>query len=572
MRVAVVQFEVSDDVDANLQTCLRMIDKAQAECDPDLMVLPEYCNHPPLWRDAAHCYAVAQEPDGSFLAAIAAKAKELACMIQVNVTVRHGANAVRNSNAMFGPDGTMIGGSSKSFLISGENFFLEKPDAPSDVMETPFGKIGMYSCMDGVSMEVTRSLSLRGAQLLSNSLCSFAPDEDWLHLPVRAAENKVFVAAANKVGRLVLEGLVSVLAGNRDPNDARQMMGGGASQIVAPDGTVLVRAPVDIEAVVWADIDLGDASIKARPDGSDIFADRRPELYGPIVAKPNPHDAVPSVERLLAAVAPGADQDAPAAAASVVRDALAREVDFLVLPELTFLPGGTVADIRDAVAAGGQGIAQVRKMLATSKHACLVATSVVHADGDKVSHRGVLIGGSGVVLYQDTLHSCGRHPWVTTYADEVATVDLPAGRFGLVVGGDAAIPETFRLLALKDAYVVGVPTRILERWEVATGLLERAAENRLSLVVATQPSQVANGLIITLDKDFTQGTVRADGQRRARTLSWPIAFHADRDSPLMTAPIYPNASANRLCFVATDLVDGRPWHLAGAIAQRDEAT
>jgi len=117
----------------------------------------------------------------------------------------------------------------------------------------------------------------------------------------------VFVAAANKVGCLVPEGLVPVLAGNRDPNDARQMMGGGASQIVAPDGTVLARAPVDTEAVVWADIDLGDASIKARPDGSDIFADRRPELYGPIVAEPGPHESVPSVERLLAAVASGVD-------------------------------------------------------------------------------------------------------------------------------------------------------------------------------------------------------------------------------------------------------------------------
>ena len=40
MRVAVAQFEVTDDVEANLQTCLRMIDKAQADCDPDLIVLP----------------------------------------------------------------------------------------------------------------------------------------------------------------------------------------------------------------------------------------------------------------------------------------------------------------------------------------------------------------------------------------------------------------------------------------------------------------------------------------------------------------------------------------------------
>jgi len=573
MRVAVVQFEVSDDVEANLQTCLRMIDKAQAECDPDLIVLPEYCNHPPLYRDPEHCYSIAEAADGPFLKAIAAKAKELACMIQVNVTTRHRNNAVRNTNTMFGPDGSKLGESSKQFLISGENFFLEKPDAPSDVMTTPFGNIGMYSCMDGVSMEVTRSLSLRGAQLLSNSLCSFAPDEDELHLPVRAAENKVFVAAANKVGRLVPEGLVKTLAGEHDARDARSMMGGGASQIVAPDGTVLARAPVEDEAVIWADIDLGESLNKARPDGSDMFADRRPELYGPIVEEPKPHNLAPAAEQIGAAVSSGfVGGDSIAQAVAAVADARGRGVDFLVLPELAFLGDEKVADVAAAAALCEVGIAELTKAVAELDQEICVATSVVHAAGEKVAHRGVLITKDGVVLHQDTLHRCGRHPWVTDYADDLSTLDLPMGRFGLVVGGDAAIPETFRLLALKDAAVVGVPTRILEEWEVRTGLLERSAENRLNLVVATRPSPAGTGLIVTLEKDFTQGTPRADGKRRGRTLSWPIAVHADHQASLMTAPIYPAASSNRLCFIATDLVDGRPWHLSGAIAEQRPAS
>jgi len=562
MRVAVVQFEVSDDVEANLKTCLRMIDQAQADCDPDLIVLPEYCNHPPLYRNEEHCYEVAQKTDGDFLKAVANKAKELECLIQVNVTVRHRNNAVRNTNHMFGPEGAKLGESSKSFLIAGENYFFEKPDEPADIMETPFGKIGMYSCMDGVSMEVARGLSLRGAQLLSNSLCSFAPDEDWLHLPVRAAENKVFVAAANKVGRLVPEALVPALGGDRDPQDAREMMGGGASQIVAPDGTVLARAPVETEAVVWADIDLGEAENKGRPDGSDLFADRRPELYQPIVSEPQPHRDMPGVEKLLAGVVNGARDDILAG----VRDAVARGVEVLALPELVFLPDGKVGDVGAAAEVCRKGIEDIGEILSGAAHDCLVAASVVHVEDGKAAHRGVLIGRDGVVFHQDTVHRCGRHPWVTRYADDFETIDLPQGRFAMVVGGDAAIVESFRLLALKDAAVVCVPTRVLERWEITTGLLERAAENRLSLVVATEPGSEATSLIVTLDRDFTQGTERADGQRRARTLSWPIAAHADRDAAVMTAPIYPTASANRFCFFATDLVDGRPWNLSGAIA------
>lgn len=567
MRIAAVQFEVTDDVDENLRACLRMIERAHEECDPDLIVLPEYCNHPPAYRSPEHCFEVAEPLDGDFLGAIAEKARDLGCMIQVNVTTRHRNNAVRNTNTMFGPDGGKMGESNKQFLIAGENFFMEKPDQPSEVMETPFGNVGMYSCMDGVSLEVTRSLALRGAQLLSNSLCSFAPDEDWLHLPVRAAENKVFVIAANKVGRLVPEGLLDAIAGDGDLQDVREMMGGGASQIVAPDGTVLAHAPVDGEAVVWADIDLNDAKTKRRPDGSDIFADRRPELYEPIVSQPQERKVIAGADRLDAAVWKGSDAENPLdEAVEAVRSAIDTGVQILVLPELAFLPDGEVTEVSEDYERCAQGVDRVARLLAEERSGSLVATSVIAVEGDDIFHQGVVIGKDGVVLRQSTLHRCGRHPWVTAYGDELATLDTKMARIALVAGGDAAIPETFRLLALLDVEVVAVPTRILEPWESKTGFLERAAENRQSVVVATRPTEAGTGMIVTLEKDFTQGTTRADGQRRARTLSWPIAVHADRDAALMRATIYPSASANRLCFVATDLVAGRPWHLAGAIA------
>ena len=568
MRVAAVQFEVTDDVDANLSTCLRMIERAQEECDPDLIVLPEYCNHPPAYRSPEHCFEVAQPLKGNFLGAIAEKAKELGCIIQVNATTRHRNNAVRNTNTMFGPDGEKMGESNKQFLIAGENFFMEKPDEPSRVMETPFGKVGMYSCMDGVSMEVTRGLALRGAQLLSNSLCSFAPDEDWLHLPVRAAENKVFVIAANKVGRLVPEGLLDAIAGTRDPQDVREMMGGGASQIIAPDGTVLAHAPVDREAVVWADIDLKDATKKGRPDGSDIFTDRRPELYKPIVSRPQERKYIKGAERLNAAVWDGSGaENAVDEAVEAVRSALDNGVQILVLPELAFLPDGEAAEVGKDCESCARGVDRVASFLAERESDSLVVTSVVWIEEDRTFHQGVVIGRDGVVLRQNTLHRCGRHRWVTAFGDDLVVLDTKMARFALAAGADASVPETFRLLALKDVEVVAVPTRILEPWEAKTGFLERAAENRLSLVVATRPTDAGTGMIVALDKDFTQGTVRADGQRRARTLSWPIAVHADRDARLMRSTIYPSASANRLCFVDTDLVAGRPWHLAAAIAE-----
>src|SRR6185436_5759996 len=109
--------------------------------------------------------------------------------------------------------------------------------------------------------EVARGLALRGAQVLLNSLNSFALDEADLHIPVRAAENKVWVVAANKVGPLLpVHQLPAIAARLGVPPE--WLHGAGESQIVAPDGTVVAKAPRTGEAVVVADIDVSLADDK----------------------------------------------------------------------------------------------------------------------------------------------------------------------------------------------------------------------------------------------------------------------------------------------------------------------
>jgi predicted amidohydrolase len=44
IRVAAAQFHVGADMDANLAKCLHWLDEA-ARCQPQLIVLPEFCNH-----------------------------------------------------------------------------------------------------------------------------------------------------------------------------------------------------------------------------------------------------------------------------------------------------------------------------------------------------------------------------------------------------------------------------------------------------------------------------------------------------------------------------------------------
>ncbi len=95
--------------------------------------------------------------------------------------------------------------------------------------------------MDGVINETPRMLAVEGAQVLLNSLNSFALDEASLHVPVRAVENRVWVVAANKVGPLVPERSIAAVA-ERVGVPVERLHGAGESQIVAPDGTVVAIA------------------------------------------------------------------------------------------------------------------------------------------------------------------------------------------------------------------------------------------------------------------------------------------------------------------------------------------
>ena len=562
VRVAAVQFAVSEDSTANLATALRMIDKAAAD-GAELIVLPEFANHCAWFRDTDHAYEQAVTLEGDFVAAIAGRAKQHGAWIVVNCTVRRRNNAVTGTNILIGPDGAVAATSDKQVLMGNENTYLERATANSPITTTPLGRIGLFSCMDGVMSETPRGLALRGAQILCNTLNSFANDEASLHIPVRAAENKVFVVAANKVGPLVPPAMVNVVAGKLHIAPER-LSGAGESQIVAPDGTVLAIAPREGEAVVIADIDVTQADSKTRPDGTDIFAARRPHLYAPMAEEPRPRRKPPGSEDLaVAVIQPEQDCDVAGAAAGVAQ-AARKGAALIVLPELFHLPGGHVTDAVAAVTSSDFAVNILRSALAGS--ASVVATSVVAraADG-QLRHMGVLIGGTGVLRMQPQLHKVARHGWVTALSDRIIPIDLPWGRLALIVGDDALYPETFRLAALQDCDAVALPFQVAETWEVRTGLIERAAENRLSVVAATRPNAAGSSLVIAPDRDFTLWT------------PWTRPFNGDINKPVVTragsapgtttATVHPVTAANREVTLRTNVVESRPWNLLDAIVK-----
>ncbi|KQW53898.1 carbon-nitrogen hydrolase [Nocardioides sp. Root1257] len=535
VRVAAVQFAVSEDVEDNLATCLRMIDRAAGE-GARVVVLPEFCNHVSWYDGREHARRMAQTLDGPFVTALAAKAREHAIHLMANCTLAREDGRTTGSNILFSPEGEILVVTDKQVLMGSERDHLDPAVAPSPVVDVEFGRVGLYSCMDGVINETPRMLAVGGAQVLLNSLNSFALDEASLHVPVRAVENRVWVVAANKVGPLVPARSIETVA-ERVGVPVEMLHGAGESQIVAPDGTVVALAPRTGEAVVVADIDVARADDKSRPDGTDVMGARRPELYGPILQAPRGRQREAGADELVAAVVSPADGDDVRA---LLADALGTGAGLVVLPEL--------ADLEPA--------AIVAALTGTSAY---VATSL--AEG--AAHVGLVLSADGVVLRQTQLHASAQHPWATERGDGLAVVDLPWGRLALVVGDDALYPETFRLASLQDVDVVAVPFTTQAGADLDPLLLERAAENRLNVAVASRQGAYGGGALFSLSTDFTLWA-----PDRA-----PFSGIISRPDPVLAtgavevATLRPACAVNRFVSKGTDLVDGRPWDLAGVLAE-----
>jgi len=558
IRVAVAQFHVGADIDTNLASCLHWLQQA-AQCKPDLVVLPEFCNHLSWYDDKQHCFDVSVTLDGPFLAAIADQARELGIHVVVNCTVQREDATATGSSLLYSPEGELLADNTKQIYIGHENDFLEKAQTEGPIVTTPLGRLGLYACMDGVINETPRCLALNGAQIMLNSLNSFATDEASLHIPVRAAENKVFVVAANKVGPLVPEDMLEAIsAGTGIPLEF--LCGAGESQVVAPDGTVLAIASRDQAEYVYADIDAAQANDKRRPDGTDVFASRRPQLYQDIARDPS-QQTLPTMQGAASASA-AVVQLAHAAdieeASARVAEAVAAGAELVALPPMP----GDLEQLQQAAAFGEQLLASLAGVCAGAH----VATAVVRRnERGEYQYCAVLVGADGPVLVQPQVHHSQRFAF-SALADTFASAQLPCGRVAVISSDDSLYPETFRLLAMAGVEVVLLPLSPLEDWELHTGLLERSAENRINLVVAPDTVHHGPGFITSLQTDFT---VLTEWQERPfdGLLSQPEWHRCPGHPGVSSYPVRPANAANKVVSRNTDLLTDRPWQLSAAIVR-----
>lgn len=563
--VAALQFASTTNIEENLATCLRMIDKA-GESRVRLMVLPEFCNHLSWYDSQDHAYDVALEENGHFLRAIAEKAKEHQSYIIINCSMKRPDKKITVTSVMFDDKGEQIAIVDKQTLMGHENNYFERATKISPVIDTPVGKIGIYICRDGVTMETPRSLALRGAEIFCHSLNSFATDEASLHVPSRGIENKIFVISANKVGSLIPLDVLDLVSEKLGVTK-EALYGAGGSQIIAPTGEVLAKAARSGEAVVIADIDISLSHNKERADGSHIFSNRRPSLYREISQKPQLAENLPPVaEKMKVAVYQPLIQAPDDSYFQIVMDdvceaiqnAIHENIELLVLPELFCFK--TLHNLNSEKA-----IEQSQIAIEIIQEAC--ADSSLHVCASLIEtgnfHSGLLISSQGIVFRQHQLHYALGYEWVTL-GDSVETVDMPWGRFAMLVGHDSTYPELARVIAIRGVDVIAIPFDLKEKTEITHGIVDRSAENRICIVASTRPKDFGGSLIITQWKDFT---IFTDWQERTfdGTINQPLVSYAPLNQKLTIGKIHPATSRIKLMSQKTDLIQGRPWYLSDVI-------
>ncbi len=522
LRVAAAQFEAGTDVDANLAACVRMLDEAAAG-GAELVVLPEFCNHLSVYDSAEHCRAVAVPLDGDWLGTLARRAAHHRMYAALAVTVPRAGGRVTVTSVLIGPDGRITATADKQMLMGNERAYLSAGERPSAVAGTAFGPVGLYACMDGVTFETPRALAVSGARLLCNSLNSFARDEASLHVPVRAAENGVWVAAANKVGSLLPAGRAAEFAEALGV-PAEALEGAGESQIVDPDGTVVVKAPPAGEAVVVADVDLS----RGRPRRLE---GRRPRVYSPLAASGTATPAATEVSEVRAACVPGAQHDP-----ELIGKAFDAGASLVVLPELTPAPAGIPAGV-------------------------LVVTTA-ERDGQ---HVGQVWTAGGLVHEQAQIHRYDRYPDVTRLGEGISLYRTPFGDMAVIVGDDHRHPETIRLAAVAGASLVAVCWQPEHRWECDLGLVERAAENRVSLAACAPPGPPAATMLLDPPADSLWNPRRSspfDG-----TINTPECVRAAPGDGLLVGALHPGRAAHREVSRDTDLVGGRSLAAAAVLSR-----
>jgi predicted amidohydrolase len=479
-RVALLQLPAFgvEDAAASLEHTLARIDSAAAE-RPDIIALPEV-TYPAYFMGTPDLRGMEAPSPAEAAERIAGKARQHGVHIAAGLALPTG-DGYANGAALFGRDGELIGRYDKSFLWHFDARWFAGGSA-YPVFETDAGRIGMLVCADGRLPEIARSLAVGGAQIILDLTAWVSGgrrvedlttvQREYL-MPVRAVENGVWIACADKFGV-----------------EAESIVYCGRSCVIDPRGRIVTELGTDEDATLTYDIPLDDAA-------PPII--RRPELYEaltypteslPVVRALGEPFVMPAEERRIAVVQmtmpPTLDAFVAAARRHVRRVAL-QDADIAVFP-------ATRSRLRAAYP--HDAMLSAMRDLAAESNVCIAFTC---SEGEGGSGRRAmhLVGPRGVLGVHHQSHKPPGPRFETMPLGDTPSpvIETRVGRVGLMVAAEGYVPEVARSLMLRGAEIVvwcadDAPPAFTQ---VARA---RADENRVFMAAAAAASPGGGTLVV----------------------------------------------------------------------------
>ncbi|HDL8058293.1 TPA: amidohydrolase, partial [Yersinia enterocolitica] len=443
---AAIQFEpLMFAKEANLHQLLVLVEQA-AQKGARLITTPEMATTGYCWFDRQEIAPMVETVPGESTARFTELAQRYQCYIVLGMPEVEPQTALYyNSAVLIGPQG-VIGCHRKSHPYISEPKWAAAGDVGHQVFDTPLGRIGMLVCMDIHFPETTRLLALDGVDVIchiSNWLAERTPAPYWIS---RAMENGCYLLESNRWG---LE---------------RGVQFSGGSCIIEPDGNI--AAVVDNgDGIAYAEIDI-NRSRQRRVLGELVFDQRRPDYYQSLLSDSflwNPQDffglygqqPLPPGKQSRITVAQfcstaQVEGNLATIIAMTEEAVLQQSSELIVFPELAltgYLAGAAHAQTKDGPAV------QALARLAMTLRVYLVV-GMAEKRQDKYYNTQILFGPEGVIGTYRQIHlSQAQQQWASA-GEHWRVFDTALGRIGLLLGHDASLPESARILALMGCDII----------------------------------------------------------------------------------------------------------------------
>jgi N-carbamoylputrescine amidase len=282
-KIGLVQMSMAPDPERNLRVAVDRVREAarggaQVICLPELFRSQYFAQ-----REDARLFDLAEPIPGPSTETMGAVARETGAVVIVPVFEKRAPGLYHNTAAVVDADGTVAGLYRKMHIPDDPAFYEKFYFTPGDLgfraIQTRQGKLGTLVCWDQWYPEGARLTALQGAPILFYpTAIGWHPAEKATHGAQQrdawrtvqrghAIANGVYVAAANRVG-----------FEKQETGDGLEFW--GSSFVADPFGVVIAEAPVDREAIIYAEVDL--ARIEESRRGWPVLRDRRVDAYGGI--------------------------------------------------------------------------------------------------------------------------------------------------------------------------------------------------------------------------------------------------------------------------------------------------